>query len=186
MLVKNVTYILLGCFVMAVAGCSATGTTSADKRASIERMHDRVLQDIYAVSPQARSHVASSPGYAVFSNAQINLFFLAGGGGHGVAKSGGRRVYMKMGEVGFGLGLGVKDFRALFVFHSASAYRDFVDKGLIFSGEADAAAKAADSGGQIGGGIPVGNMTLYQITESGLALQATLKGTKFWRDSELN
>jgi hypothetical protein len=30
----------------------------------------------------------------------------------------GRDTYMKMGEVGVGLGVGIKDFRAVFVFHS--------------------------------------------------------------------
>ena len=28
--------------------------------------------------------------------------------------------------------------------------------------------------------------SIYQLTEAGVALQATLKGTKFWRDDELN
>lgn len=186
MSVRNLCCILLGCFLLAVAGCTATGTSSADKRATIEQMHDQVLRDIYAISPGARSHVAESPGYAVFSNTQFKLFLVAAGGGFGVAKSGGRPTYMKMGEAGVGLGLGVKDFRALFVFHTASAYRDFVEKGFVFSAEADAAAKASYTGGQAGGGIPLGDMTLYQVTDTGLALQATLKGTKFWRDPELN
>ena len=29
-------------------------------------------------------------------------------------------------------------------------------------------------------------MTIYQLTESGLALQATIKGTRFWKDDALN
>ncbi|MHC1764511.1 MAG: hypothetical protein AB9869_09410 [Verrucomicrobiia bacterium] len=31
-----------------------------------------------------------------------------------------------------------------------------------------------------------GGMELYQFTESGIALQATVAGTKYWRDSKLN
>jgi hypothetical protein len=30
------------------------------------------------------------------------------------------------------------------------------------------------------------NITIYQLTESGLALQATVKGTKYWKDDALN
>jgi len=30
------------------------------------------------------------------------------------------------------------------------------------------------------------NITVYQLTRSGLALQATVKGTRYWRDSRLN
>jgi hypothetical protein len=32
----------------------------------------------------------------------------------------------------------------------------------------------------------IDRVTVYQLTESGLALQATVKGTKFWVDHELN
>ncbi|WP_315982528.1 hypothetical protein [Aliamphritea spongicola] len=98
MLQQRIFQILLACALLVLAGCTATGTTSADKRATIEQMHDQVLRDIYAVSPQARSHVSSSPGYAVFSNTQLKIFLVAAGGGFGVAKSGGRPTYMKMGK----------------------------------------------------------------------------------------
>jgi lipid-binding SYLF domain-containing protein len=66
----------------------------------------------------------------------------------------GRDIYMKMGEFGIGLGLGVKDFRAVFVFHDHATVERFI--------------------------------TIYQLTESGLALQPTVKGTTYWRDEELN
>ncbi|HEY5738528.1 MAG TPA: hypothetical protein VIW27_02325 [Gammaproteobacteria bacterium] len=49
-----------------------------------------------------------------------------------------------------------------------------------------AAAKASDKGAAAGGEISVDNMTIYQLTESGLALQATIKGTRFWKDDGLN
>jgi lipid-binding SYLF domain-containing protein len=31
-----------------------------------------------------------------------------------------------------------------------------------------------------------GGMEIYQFTESGLSLQATVQGTKYWKDSKLN
>lgn len=36
------------------------------------------------------------------------------------------------------------------------------------------------------GAATVGGMEIYQFTESGLALQATVQGTKYWKDSDLN
>ncbi|MDP0589491.1 MAG: hypothetical protein QS748_10015 [Candidatus Endonucleobacter bathymodioli] len=183
MLNKTITVLLIFAFL---SGCSATGTTPADKRASINQMHNKVLSEIYAKSSTAKSDVSSSAGYAVFSNAQINLFIVSGGTGFGVAKSNGKSIYMKMAEAGIGLGLGVKDFRALFVFHTQKAYTDFVEKGWAFGAEADAAAKTSDKGGETGGGVTIGNITVYQITDTGLTLQATVKGTKYWKDSELN
>jgi hypothetical protein len=29
-------------------------------------------------------------------------------------------------------------------------------------------------------------MEIYELTESGLALQATIQGTKYWKDKDLN
>ena len=93
---------------------------------------------------------------------------------------------MKMGEAGIGLGLGAKDFRAVFVFHSADTMKRFIEHGWTFGVQADAAAKASDKGAAVGGEITADNITIYQLTESGLALQATLKGTKYWKDDSLN
>jgi lipid-binding SYLF domain-containing protein len=93
---------------------------------------------------------------------------------------------MKMGEVGLGLGLGLKDFRAVFIFHDQATMKRFVESGWEFGGHADAAAKASDMGAAVGGEALLDNITIYQLTESGLALQATIKGTKYWQDSALN
>jgi hypothetical protein len=62
----------------------------------------------------------------------------------------------------------------------------FVEQGWAFGGQADAAAKASDKGAAVGGELTVDNVTIYQLTEAGLALQATLKGTKYWKDDSLN
>jgi lipid-binding SYLF domain-containing protein len=93
---------------------------------------------------------------------------------------------MKMGEVGIGLGLGIKDFRAIFIFHDHDTMHKFIESGWEFGGHADAAAKASDKGAAVGGEILLDNITIYQLTESGLALQATIKGTKYWKDDALN
>ena len=177
---------LMALCVLVFSGCSATGTTPSEQRAYIEQMRSRVLEDVYAVSPSAQAHVARSPGYAVFSNAQVNMLFVAAGTGYGVGKSGGRSTYMKMGEVGIGLGLGIKDFRVLLVFNTERAYNNFVTHGWTFGADADAVAKSDDKGSQYSGGVNVGDITVYQLTENGLALQATVKGTKYWQDPALN
>jgi lipid-binding SYLF domain-containing protein len=180
--------VLLATLVIA-GGCATTGGNNpAEQRAAIQAMKDEVLADIYRDKPDVRQQVASAPGYAVFSNANVNLILASFGGGYGVARDNrsGKQTYMKMGEVGVGLGLGVKDFRLLFVFHDEAAMRRFIDKGWSLGAQADAAAKASDKGVAAGGEITVDNMTIYQLTESGIALQATIKGTHFWKDDALN
>ncbi len=172
-----------------VAGCATTGGSSVgEQRQSILAMKNETLQKLYKLKPDVKSQISKAVGYAVFSNANVNLLFASFGGGYGVVKNinSGKHTYMKMGEVGVGIGLGVKDFRIIFVFHSKAAMDQFVEKGWAFGGQADAAAKAGSKGAAVGGELTVDNMTIYQITESGLALQATVKGTKFWKDDKLN
>jgi lipid-binding SYLF domain-containing protein len=175
--------------ILGLAACATNqGASPDEKRASIQQMKTGVLQDLYKIKPDVRSQISSAPGYAVFSNANINIILASFGGGYGVVHNNrnGQNTYMKMGEVGLGLGLGAKDFRAVFVFHSQESLNRFVEEGWAFGAQADAAAKAADKGAAVGGEVTVDNITIYQLTETGLALQVTVKGTKYWKDSDLN
>ena len=175
--------------VIALSGCTTTGgVTPAEKRQSILNMRTQVLNDLYEVKPDVQAQLNSASGYGVFSNANINVIFASFGGGYGVVRdnAGGRDTYMKMGEFGLGLGAGAKDFRLVFVYHTRDALNRFLDSGWTFGAQADAAAKASDKGGAVGGEAVVADITVYQLTESGLVLQATVKGTKFWKDNELN
>ena len=172
-----------------LSGCSTTGgTTPQGKRQAVLSMRDGVLSDLYKVHPRAKSEIAAASGYAVFSNANIYLLFVSLGGGHGVVKDNktGKNTFMKMGEAGIGLGLGVKDFRAVFIFNKRPVMDKFVNSGWEFGGQADAAAKASEKGAAVGGQAVIDDITIYQLTESGLALQATVNGTKYWKDDELN
>jgi lipid-binding SYLF domain-containing protein len=175
--------------LVLLSACSNNPTKSAaEKRQIIIDMRNQVLQDLYKIKPDVKAQIGSAAGYAVFSNANINLIFASVGAGHGVVRDNesGKNTFMKMGEAGLGLGIGVKDFRAVFVFHSHDALNQFVEDGWAFGVNADAAAKASEKGAAVGGEATFDNITVYQLTESGLALQATVKGTKFWQDSELN
>ena len=121
------------CFLaisLILSSCSTTGgNTPPTKRQAILSMREQVLSDLYKNHPQARTEIASAPGYAVFSNFNIYLLFVSGGGGHGVVKDNktGKNTYMKMGEAGIGLGLGLKDFRAVFIFNKRSVMEKFVN-----------------------------------------------------------
>jgi lipid-binding SYLF domain-containing protein len=174
---------------LVIGGCATSGeTTPAGKRQALLEMQQEVLGDLYRVNAGARSSIAAAPGFAVFSNANVNLILASFSGGQGVVKDNrtGRHTFMKMGEAGIGLGLGVKDFRAVFVLHDPDTLHKFVDSGWEFGAHADAAAKAGEKGAAVGGEVLADGVTIYQLTESGLALQATLKGTRYWKDAELN
>lgn len=171
-----------------LSGCATTSKSPGDRRDEVGKMRQDVLTELYRVNPPAKAQIQAAPGYAVFSNANVNLILASFGGGFGVVHDAStkRDTYMKMGEVGIGLGIGVKDFRVIFVFHNAETMKRFIESGWEFGANADAAAKVKDKGGAVGGELALGDITVYQLTESGVALQATLKGTKYWKDDDLN
>lgn len=176
--------------IAGLSACATTGssTTVFQKQAAVKEMRQDVLSEIYEKKPDVKAQVANAPGYGVFSNVNVNLLIASVGGGHGIVRNNrsGQETYMNMGEVGLGLGAGLKDFRVLFVFHTEESLDYFINSGWSFGAQADAAAKASDKGGAVGSEVAVNNVTIYQLTKSGLALQATIKGAKFWKNKSLN
>ncbi|MGE4395981.1 MAG: hypothetical protein AB7D34_00850 [Sulfurimonas sp.] len=150
---------------------------------------NQTMQLLYKYAPEARKMVLRSYGYATFSNVGVNLVLFSAEGGKGMAHNNrtGINTYMNMASGGLGLGLGVKDFRAVFLFENKRAYDTFVNSGWEANAQADAAAKYEESGGSLNAAITVApGVRLYKLTQNGLALQATIQGTKYWKDTELN
>jgi lipid-binding SYLF domain-containing protein len=170
-------------------GGPALAASKEEQRNEIRKMRSETLTKLYKVHPAARADIQKAAGYAVFSNVGINLIFLSAAGGSGVAHDNrsGKDIYMKMVSGGLGIGLGVKDFRGVFVFSNGKAFRQFVESGWEASAQADAAAKSGEKGGAAAGAITVApGVDLYQLTETGLALQATIQGTKYYKNDDLN
>ncbi len=190
--IRMVIGVLVSAIMMmsGLVGCvSPGGDTVAEKRQAAQDMRAKTLAKLYQIHPGARIRIDKAAGYAAFSNINVNLILLSAGSGWGVAhdRASGRDTYMRMVSGGVGFGLGVKDFRGVFVFDDRKSMEWFVNDGWDASGQADAAAKAADKGGAWAGSVDVApGIHLYQMTENGLALQATVQGTKFWKDDSLN
>ncbi|NOQ88100.1 MAG: hypothetical protein GQ550_04180 [Gammaproteobacteria bacterium] len=147
-----------------------------------------MLTQLYALKPEVKKQIESSPGYAVFSSANVNILLISFGAGYGVLENNmtQQRIYMKMGEAGVGPGLGIKDFRAVFVFHSAEIMKSFVDDGWSLDTYIDATAKINENADSAVASVTIGDLTVYEMTQSGLTLQATLKATRYWKDDSLN
>lgn len=151
--------------------------------------NNETLQLLYKYAPEAKNMILNSYGYATFTNVGVNLVLLSAEGGKGMAHNNrtGVNTYMNMASGGLGLGLGVKDFRAVFLFEDKKTYETFVRSGWEANAQADAAAKYEETGGAINAAETVApGIRLYKMTQSGLALQATVQGTKYWKDEELN
>ena len=165
------------------------GDKPEEQRQTVQTMKNDTLENLYQLEPGTKQALSNAAGYAVFSNTGINLFLLSTANGWGVAHDNetGKDIYMKMFSGGVGIGLGVKDFRGVFIFTSKEALDGFIEHGWEAGGQADAAAKAGEKGGAFATAIDVApGIKLYQITENGLALQATIQGTKYWKDEDLN
>lgn len=183
------TLLALTVSILLLGGCANIGeVTRAEKRVEVLTMSVEVLNQLYDKNPEVREKVKSAAGYAVFDNANVNFVLASVGSGFGVAidNETKRRTYMKMAEAGVGFGAGVKDFSLVMLFDNKAALERFVNQGWAVGAQADASAKAGDQGAAAGGEISVDDVTIYQITQSGIALQLTIKGTKFWIDEELN
>jgi lipid-binding SYLF domain-containing protein len=118
-----------------------------------------------------------------------NLLLLSTARGAGIAvnSKSKQETFMKMISAGAGLGIGVKDYRVIFVFENDGALAHFLDSGWSGSAQTDAAAKAGSSGAAYSGAVEVSpGVWVYQITKNGLALQLTLQGTKYYKDDDLN
>jgi len=181
--------IMSGLLLIVALAFPATAASTAEKREKILTMREQVLAELFDQRPQARAEIDDAEGYAVFSNVGVQIFLLGGGGGRGVVRDAktGQDTYMKMATAAVGIGLGLKDFRAVFIFHSRDALEDFIDNGWDMTGEADAAARTGDKGGEIGEAASVRKkVSVYQFTDGGLMLQASLHGTKYWQDKKLN
>ncbi|SEK66738.1 Lipid-binding SYLF domain-containing protein [Colwellia chukchiensis] len=186
---KSIKTLFFVVVALVLTACANTGSgTKVEQQQKILQMKETVLTQLFASKPDTRQQLAAAPGYAVFSNANINLLFIAAGAGYGVVKDQAthRYTYMNMAEGGVGLGLGVKDYRIVMVFHTQAAMTHFIENGWTFGGNADASLKAGNKGAAVAGEAYFGDVTVYTFTESGLALQATIKGTKFWPEASLN
>jgi lipid-binding SYLF domain-containing protein len=182
---------LLFCVLLSTSSLAHAKDSPDEQRAKIKQTRKEVLAELYKLNPGAEAKIKKSVGYAVFSNVGVNLVLASFAGGHGVVVEKGMikdtETYMKMGSAGLGIGLGVKDFRAVFVFTDKDKLQTFIDRGWDFSVQADAAAKSGEKGGQAAGaGNIAQGVEVFQITKNGLALQATLQGTKYWKDKDLN
>ena len=165
------------------------GDPPDEQRAELQEARSNALEKLMQADPGMKSVLAESKGYAVFSNMGVNLFLVSTQRGGGILRDNrnGDDVYMKMFSAGGGIGYGVKEFAAIFVFHTDTALNQFVTEGWDFSAQADAKAKYEDEGdGAEAAVTAMPGTSLYQLTENGLAAQVTLQGTKFWNDEDLN
>ena len=186
---KNIRLIFVALLSIIMFSNSLYAATPAEQRSAISKESQTTLQMLYKAHPKSKGQINEAYGYATFSNFGVNLIFFSVEGGSGLVhnKKSGKNTYMNMASGGVGLGLGVKDFRAIFIFDNKKVFESFANSGWEANAQADAAAESGEKGGSAEGALTVQpGMTVYKLTQNGLALQATVQGTKYWKDDDLN
>ncbi|HTX55073.1 MAG TPA: YSC84-related protein [Candidatus Baltobacteraceae bacterium] len=173
----------------AATALAADAKKKEQGRADIRKTVQQTLGRLYKVQPSAKAAVERAAGYAVFNNFGMKILVAGTGTGKGLAVDNKtkQQTFMKMVELQAGLGFGVKKFSLIWVFDTAAGLDGFVNSGWELGAQASAAAKAGDKGAAMQGAMAIApGVWLYQLTDTGLALELTAKGTKYYKDSDLN
>jgi len=176
----KIAIVMLTLMTMSISLVSAA--TKMEQRQHIRDISETTLLKLYSLQPNARSYVENAAGYGVFGNWGVKILFIGGGTGKGMAvnNSNNHETFMNMvaGTVGFGLG--AKTYNIVFIFETEKALNDFTENGWQFGGQVTAAATDGVGGDSYQGAFAVGpGVWMYEMTDKGLALEVTLKGTKF-------
>ncbi len=185
--------VLIALSMTLAAGCrSPKGATVQEKRNYTVQMKKETLAKLYRERPKAKAHVERSPGYAVFSSVGSKILMVATGSGFGVATDNrtGKNTYMRMIEAGGGVGMGIKSYKAVFVFNSRGAFESFLEGSWQAGGDADVGAEYDGQGASVSAGLTTDELTkpvtVYQFTDAGVSLSAVATATRFYPDIELN
>lgn len=142
------------------------------------------LDKLYKEQPDARPVVEKAAGYAVFDVTSTYAILLVGQRGKGllVDNETKKSLYMSSLRAGTGPGFGRQRVYQIFVFKNKSAMEQF--------------QVAGGTGGDISGSVSTGkggsvrsfnpSIDIYQIPESGVALQASWGGTVYSVDKQLD
>ncbi len=187
--VGAITLMLIICVVLP-SGASAADKASKDQqRADVRKMSRDILARLYKVQPSAKSAIQKAAGYATFSNFGMKILVMGSGSGKGLAMNNStkKETFMKMFELQGGLGFGVKKFQLVWVFDTQAALNSFINSGWELGAQTTAGAAVKGEGVALQGAMSVSpGVWLYQLTDTGLALELTAKGTKYYKDDDLN
>ena len=174
---------------IAAAPRVALAATKEEQQAEVRKAAQSALAAVYKAAPSARKAAEKAAGYAAFSNFGMKILLAGSGTGKGIAVNNKTKAttYMKMAELQAGLGFGVKKFQLLWIFETEQALNNFVNSGWEIGAQATASAKTGSKGAAYQGAVSVSpGVWLYQVSGDSLALELTAKGTKYYKDTDLN
>ena len=185
----NVPILSLALTVCTLAAAEESQADKDKERQEIRARTQQILAQLYKVEPSASANIQRSAGYAVFSNFGMKIFVAGSGLGKGIAvdTKSKKETFMKMVELQGGLGLGVKKFSLVWVFGTPETLATFINSGWELGAQGSAAAKAGEKGAAFQDATAIApDIWLYQLTDKGVALELTAKGTRYYKNDSLN
>ena len=168
---------------------SLTPEEAEAKRQKINTMAEETLARLYKEHPEAQKEVEGAVGYGVFEGHVVNLVLYVAGKGFGVAYDNKTKkpVYMNAVRAGTGPGVGYKASHMVLIFKNDTVYNQFTTVGLQANASGDAVVKVAgaDVGGTKAASLVPG-VSMYQMVDTGVVLQANWGATEFLKDTILN
>lgn len=178
------TAVAVGKGVSGTAKEIAGTNDPAATRREIDAGAESTLSKVISTSPGAKQLFERSYGYAVFDSRKASFLITTGSGvGVAIRKSDGQKTYMHVASAGVNVGAGLQFYQGLFLFENQTAFNSFINKGW----QADATAGATLGKASVEAQAKFTNgMAYYQISETGVMLDADITGTKYWKSKELN
>lgn len=177
------------CMLIALPASAYGNDSAAEQRRQIDQLSKNTLEKLYAKYPHARRVINECYAWATLSNSGFKVLFIGSSHGRGLAYNNqtGEKVYLHMKELSAGLGLGAKEYDLIFLLNTRDAWENFIAGKTRFGASAEASADDGVNGGTGEGAEYVApGVWVFQMTTKGLALEATLKGTKIYKDKNLN
>ena len=153
------------------------------ERAARLKMAETALEKLYKLQPEARAAVEKAVGYAVFDITSIYAILFVGQRGTGVLFDNATKkpTFMSCQRAGTGPGAGKQRVYQVFVFKSKEAMGQFTLAGGL--GGDVSGSVSTGAGGSVRSFNP--SVDIYQVPESGIAVQASWGGTVYSVDSDL-
>ena len=153
------------------------------ERSARLKLAETALEKLYKITPEARQEVEQAVGYAVFDITAIYAILFVGQKGKGVMIDNATKkpTFMLSVRAGTGPGVGKQRLYQVFVFKSKEAMSQFKLAGGL-GGDLSATVSTGKDG-LVRSFNPT--ISVYQVPESGLAVQASWGGTVYSVDSQL-
>jgi hypothetical protein len=171
---------LTAMLVLTITACvGGLGGSQDEKRAYFESLESETLARLVKEHPQAEQEVAQAVGYAVIEKKVVKVPMVGAGGGAGVVveQASGKRRYLRVPQLQFGLGWGGRSEKVILIFQDVEKLRGLADGTWKVGLEAEAAAKAGDigaAGGGDTGDLMQQGVSTYVLTDAGVSATATI------------